>query len=69
MGTAFKIMYGFVIGHGNDFRLIAPFSKMFFLLIKLHSPVTAKWIPGMHTAASQRTCYGFDKLSISANGV
>jgi hypothetical protein len=58
MRTAFKTMYDFVIGHGNDFRLITPFSKM-FLLIKLHSQITGKWIPGMYTAAPQRTYYGF----------
>lgn len=69
MGTVFKIMYDFVIGHSNDFRLITPFSKMFFLLIKLHSQITGKWIPGMPTVGPQRSCYGFDKLSINASGV
>jgi hypothetical protein len=36
MGTVFKIMYSFVIGHSNNYRLITHFSRMLYVLIKLH---------------------------------
>jgi hypothetical protein len=68
MGTIFKIVYNFVNGHSNNCRQIKTFSKMFFLLMKLHSQITGKWTPEICTTGPQRTRDGFDKLSINANG-
>jgi hypothetical protein len=67
-GNDFKIVYSFVNGHSNNCRQIKPFSRIFFLLMKLHSQIMGKWIPKMCTNGPQRTCSGFDKLSINANG-
>lgn len=69
MGTAFKIMYDFVIWHNSNFRLITYFSNILFLLIKLHSQIVHQEKSGMHTAGPERTCYGFDKLRASASGL